>query len=261
MAVVARGKRVLVGKWLRSIVLGIAAGGVVGCAPLPTVNGPQVATGADPASALQAANWKPVPLPGKARTDYRPVSIDGRQAIHARAERSASMWRQQLRVPPDGLGRLSFSWKVPQLIPQADLSASETDDTPVRVVLAFDGDHGRLSMRNRMLFDLAQALTGEAPPYATLMYVWEPRAPVGSVIRAPRSDRVRGLVVESGAQRLGHWLHYERDVVADFRQAYGEEPGALIGVAVMTDSDNTGSEIEAFYGGIELRGLTRLRLL
>lgn len=258
---VARAVVAMIGNRVRTVVLGGCAAGLVGCAPLPQADDPASDVASGPASAQRATNWKAVPLPGKARTDYRPVSIDGRFAIHARAERSASMWRQQLRVLPQDLGWLSFSWKVPQLIPHADLSASDTDDTPVRVVLAFDGDHARLSMRNRMLFDLAQALTGEAPPYATLMYVWEPKAPVGSVIRAPRTDRVRGLVVESGAQRLGRWLAYERDIVADFRQAYGEDPGALIGVAVMTDSDNTGSEIEAYYGGIELRGAAPLRLL
>jgi len=246
-------------RWrLRSMGWGVCAAVMTGCASMPSVEGSAQGSAA---ASVQADHWLPVPLPGKARTDYRPVSIDGRPAIHARAACSASMWRQQLRVPPQDLGRLSFSWKVPALIPGADLSASDTDDTPVRVVLAFDGDHARLSMRNRMLFDLAQALTGEVPPYATLMYVWEPKAPVGSVIRAPRTDRVRGLVVESGAQRLGRWLAYERDIVADFRQAYGEEPGALIGIAVMTDSDNTGSDTEAYYGSIELRGARPRRLL
>ncbi|MBP7521960.1 MAG: DUF3047 domain-containing protein, partial [Leptothrix sp. (in: Bacteria)] len=69
------------------------------------------------------------------------------------------------------------------------------------------------------------------------------------------------VVVESGARRLGQWLRYERDVVADFRAAYGEDPGELIGIAVMTDSDNTGTEAEAFYGPIELWDASRRRLL
>jgi hypothetical protein len=50
-------------------------------------------------------------------------------------------------------------------------------------------------------------------------------------------------------------------VVADFRAAYGEDPGELIGIAVMTDSDNTGTEAEAFYGPIELWDASRRRLL
>ena len=241
--------------------LALLGGFMTGCST-PATEGASTAPGESVAlPAKLKEHWHAFALPGKARTHYEHKVVDGRAALHARADRSASMWRQHVRLEPQHLSRVHFSWKVPRLIEAADLSDRDADDTPVRIVLAFDGDRQRLSMRNRMMFDLAESLTGEAPPYATLMYVWDPKAEVGSVIRAPRSDRVRGVVVESGPQRLGRWLHYERDVLADFRRAYGEEPGALVGVAVMTDSDNTSSETEAFYGGIELEGVTRLRLL
>ncbi len=201
-------------------------------------------------------------LPGKRRTHYRHTHLEGRAVLHARSAASASMWRHPLRLPATRLGHMHFSWMVPKMIAGADLSRREGDDTPVRIVLAFDGDHQRLSAGTRMMFELAETLTGEPPPFATLMYVWAPHAaPLGSVIHAPRSDRVRSVVVESGARRLGQWLRYERDVVADFRAAYGEDPGELIGIAVMTDSDNTGTEAEAFYGPIELWDASRRRLL
>ncbi len=85
----------------------------------------------------------------------------------------------------------------------------------------------------------ARALTGGPMPYATLMYVWcNTRAP-GSVIIHSRTERIRQLVVESGPAHLNQWLDYECDIRAEYRQVFGEEPGALIGIAVMTDSDNT----------------------
>jgi precorrin isomerase len=99
-----------------------------------------------------------------------------------------------------------------------------------------------------MMFDLAQTLTGETPPYATLMYVWDATAPIGTVVTNGRSDRIRKIVIESGPARLRHWRHYERDAQADFLAAFGEAPGALIGVAFMTDADNTQSQAEACYG-------------
>ena len=77
------------------------------------------------------------------------------------------------RSTADQLGTLAFSWRVPALMPQADLSDRDSADSPARIVLAFDGDHRRLSAKNRTLFELAETLTGEAPPYATLMYVWD----------------------------------------------------------------------------------------
>ena len=77
------------------------------------------------------------------------------------------------------------------------------------------------------------------------------RAP-GSVIRNPRTDRIRKLVVESGARSLNRWLEYERDIRADYERAFGEKPGALVGIAIMTDSDNTRSRAQAWYGPVRL---------
>jgi hypothetical protein len=196
--------------------------------------------------------WSEFKLPGKRRSHYLASWEEGRRVVLARADASASMLRQRLRLEPEDLGRIEFSWHVPALIPGADLTDIDASDSPVRIVLAFDGDHDRLSPRNRMLFDLAQMLSGEPPPFATLMYVWDNKAPAESVIVSRRTDRVRKIVLESGSERCGRWLHYRRDVVADYRRAFGEDPGALIGIGLMTDSDNTRASAEARYGEVRL---------
>jgi hypothetical protein len=95
-----------------------------------------------------------------------------------------------------------------------------------------------------------RALTGEEMPYATLMYVWCNRRSPGTVVHNPRTSRIRKLVLESGPARLAKWLDYERDIRADYERAFGEAPGALVGVAVMTDSDNTRSTARAWYGPV-----------
>jgi hypothetical protein len=61
------------------------------------------------------------------------------------------------------------------------------------------------------------------------------------------------VVASSGHRRLGQWTTVERNYVADYERAFGTPPGRLIGVAVMTDTDNTGERVEAYYGDIELR--------
>lgn len=192
--------------------------------------------------------WSVQRLPGKRVTEYTPAVRAGRTCTQAKANRSASLWRRMLRLKPDAWRTLRFSWWVDTLMPEATVADMDRDDASARLVLAFDGDASRLSMRNQMMFDLAQTLTGESPPYATLMYVWDATAPVGTVITSGRSDRIRKIVVESGPARLRHWRHYERDAQADFQAAFGESPGTLIGVAFMTDSDNTQGQVEACYG-------------
>ncbi len=158
------------------------------------------------------------------------------------------------------LGRVEFSWRVTALIDAADLRDREASDSPARVILAFDGETRRLSERNRVLFDLAEALTGEAPPYATLMYVWDNRVAPETVLTSGRTDRIRKIVVDSGRAGVGQWRHHARDIVADYRRAFGEEPGALIGVGLMTDADNTRSRASALYGELRLIGADGRRL-
>ena len=196
------------------------------------------------------AGWEHVALPGKTRVQFVAVGEGGGAALEAPAVSAASVVRKRVRIEAQDLGRLRFSWKVPQLIEAADLATREADDAPVRVILAFDGDRSRLSGKDAMLSELMRTLTGEEMPYATLMYVWCNKRAPGSVVRSPRTDRVRKLVLESGPDRLHRWIDYERDVRADFEKVFGEPPGALIGVALMTDSDNTRSTATALYGPV-----------
>lgn len=196
--------------------------------------------------------WHHWQLPGKRTTQFRPVRLDGRDAVSVTAEASASMLRKRVRIEPAALGQMNFSWKVPELIAQADMAEREADDAPVRVVLAFDGDRRTWSARNATLSEMARLLTGEEMPYATLMYVWCNRRAPGTVIVNPRTDRIRKLVVESGPRRLGQWLDYERDIRADFIHAFGEEPGALVAVGVMSDTDNTRTSTRAWYGALRM---------
>ena len=215
---------------------------LAGCAAAP-----KTATEQQPAD---GHGWHAVLLPGKEATQYAWTVKDGREALLAPSERSASMWRRKVALPAAQLNEVQFSWWVDDLIDGAKLGEAELDDAPARVMLAFAGDVTRLPQRTRMMFELAEALTGEAPPYATLMYVWESSMPVGTVIIHPRTDRVRKIVVDSGPAHLRGWRDHRRDVAADFRLAFGEEPGSLVSVGVMTDSDNTRSRASAWYGPV-----------
>lgn len=205
-----------------------------------------------PTAAVPSARWEHHAFPGKASTRFSYARKDGRDAIRADARSSASALRLRLRLAPQALGTLQFAWFVPALIDHADMRLRDVDDSPARVVLLFEGDRSRFSTRDAMLSELAQALTGEPMPYATLMYVWSNQRPAGEVIRNPRTDRIRKIVVQSGPAGLNRWLDFERDVRADFQRAFGEPPGALVGIGLMTDSDNTRSSAQAWYGPLRL---------
>ena len=236
-------------------VAALALAALAGCSTVPTATAPDIAaspwagqSGLQPGA--QAKSWSHQRFPGKQPTRFTYARKEGRDTVSVQSEASASMLRQVLRIEPADLGRVRFSWKVPELIEQADIATRESDDAPVRLVLAFEGDRSRFSAKDAALSELALALTGEPMPYATLMYVWCNKRTPGTVITSPRTDRIRKLVLESGRARLGEWLDYERDIRADYERVFGEKPGALVGIAIMTDSDNTRSQARAWYGPI-----------
>ena len=228
------------------------------CALTPPNNRHDGAAVADTPWALASADvpgakpWQHYRLPKKKPSEFTYQLLDGRPSIAAAADGSASMLRRVLRVEPKELGQLNFSWKLRDLIKDADLAEREFDDSPVRVVLSFEGDRSKFSAKNTILSELALMLTGDELPYATLMYVWCNVCIANGVIHNPRTDRIRKLPLESGPANLNRWLDYERDVRRDFEQAFGEAPGALTSISIMTDSDNTASVAKAWYGPVTL---------
>jgi hypothetical protein len=226
----------------------VAPPAVITVAPWPLVDAPDDITDRRGAPAA----WQHYKLPGKRTTQYSYERRDGRSALFARAQSSASMLRQPLLIKPERLGQIRFSWKVNKLIAGADLTQREMHDSPVRLVLAFAGNRANFSMKNAMLSDLARTLTGEEMPYATLIYVWCNQCQTDSVLLSPRTDRIREIPLESGPKNLGRWVDYQRDIRADYEKAFGEAPGALLDVGVMTDSDNTRQDAAAWYGPISL---------
>ena len=201
----------------------------------------------------EALEWEIFRVPGKQPTRYRHVQHDGRDAVLAVADASGSILRHRFRLEPSRLGRVSFSWNVPDAASGANASIAQLEDVPVRVVLAFEGDRSRFSMKNALLSELSQLLTGEPLPYATLIYSWSRVSPPGEVIANDQTDRIRKLVVESGDGSYNQWRSYERDVRADFQKAFGEAPGALVSFAVFTEGERSHGPLKAWYGPVVLK--------
>jgi hypothetical protein len=66
----------------------------------------------------------------------------------------------------------------------------------------------------------------------------------------PYSVRAHMIVVESGAERVGEWQVERRNLLADYEKAFGEAPPRISGVAIMTDTDDTGESATAWFGDI-----------
>ncbi|TPW20473.1 MAG: hypothetical protein FD126_1642, partial [Elusimicrobia bacterium] len=126
------------------------------------------------------------------------------------------------------------------------------DDFAARVYVTFRYDPKRADVLTRAKYALARRLHGATPPHAGLAYVWSSSGKVGATWPNPYTDRVRMVAVRTGTAEAGRWVGEERDVLADYRAAFGEEPPELEGVALMTDTDQTGASATAWYSDVSL---------
>lgn len=200
--------------------------------------------------------WEPfLVVRGNAPTDYRVVEVDGTPALGAEGREGGSgLWRK-IRVDPQHTPILEWRWRVPR--PEAGsppLSVTSRASPMARLSLAFHGDAAALDFEDRARLRLAKMLTVHGLPYASLLYVWMMDKPVDAVLHSPHTERVRMIVVESGALRAGEWVTIRRNVAEDYRRAFGEEPGDIVSVGLMTDHGDDGSPRRTIYGDIIFRG-------
>lgn len=183
-------------------------------------------------------------------THYALADLDGRRVVHAVAESSTSALRCEVDINPVQQPWLEWAWRVDEVPANATVADDAHDDSPARVMVAFDGDPALISLRDRLFQDQVELFTGVLLPFAMLMYVWDGQAPTESVWSYARSSRIRYLVVESGNGATGQWRHYRRNVVDDYRRVFGAAPGRVSGVGVATDSDDLKIRTEAWFGDV-----------
>ena len=199
------------------------------------------------------AEWKHVPLASfKNSTDYLLVVEDNTVVVRAMAHNSASLLAAQTDFDPHKFPVLSWRWKVLQDIPSANTAEQAKEDAPVRLMVSFAGDTSKLAFKDRFTASAAQTISGQALPYATLMYVWGSKVALDSITVSSRSARVRMLAVAVDDQGLGTWHSYKRNLVEDFKRVFGEEPGNVTSIQIMTDTDNTGADAQSYYGDISV---------
>jgi hypothetical protein len=230
------------------------AGALFALAPLAFAAAPaEIApfSNAQPGAALPEG-WRIVVLPGRKPADIALVRDGDRTTLRVRAD--AAIGSAVYRVRSDSRATLAWQWKVDRVVEGGRFGTKEGDDFAARVYVTFDLPMQSLSFVARSRLRFARFLYGDELPAAAICYVWDSRAAVGASAWNPYADRVRMVVVESGAAHAGQWMTEARDVEADFRGAFdwkGEVP-RIDGIAVSADTDQTGESVMAWFGDMRL---------
>ena len=180
-------------------------------------------------------------------TRYTLREWEGVHAVEAHAERSMALLGRPLDVDLASTPYLCWLWRVHAPVTEADMSRKSGDDYAARVYLTFEVAPEALGFGTRAKLALARSIYGDQVPDAALNYVWDNRHPIGTLRDNAYTDRARMLVLRSGAQDAGRWVLERRNVADDFRLAFGDLPARLKGLALASDTDNTGGVAHAGF--------------
>ncbi len=165
-------------------------------------------------------------------THYEIVAMDGDHCLKAESHGSASGLIYRIRYNPKEYPILSWRWKVDGTLPSGDAMKKDGDDYAARVYVVFP--HW-IPMRTR-----------------SINYIWANRLPRGTEVPNTFYSRARMIALRSGDGEAGVWCSESRNVLEDYRRIFGDDPGTVGAIAIMTDTDNTGEIATAYYDDLQI---------
>lgn len=158
---------------------------------------------------------------------------DGQRVLHLESRNDRATITRDLR------GRVSlvrtpilrWRWKVLVMPTGGDARRRETADQAAQVYVTWPRPPALLRSR-------------------IIGYAWDTTAPAGSTFRSEKTGTVTYIILRSGPAELGRWVEERRDVRADYRAIYGEEPPDPGAITLSIDSNDTHSRAESLIGPI-----------
>jgi len=183
-------------------------------------------------------------------TTYEVVLQDGQRVVRAHSVRGASGLVKEVDIDPEVYPVVSWSWRVDGVLENGDYRSRSSDDYAARLYLIYDVPARNLGFRGRIAYNVIQALGYSDVPTRALNYIWGNVAPVNEAVDNPYTDWVKMVAVKSGDAEAGSWHSEVRHQYNDYVAIWGERPPKILGVAIMTDADDSEGEATAFYGDI-----------
>lgn len=152
------------------------------------------------------------------------------------------------RVKPQLWGATSakWSWGVTQSVPATDLAKKGGDDRNASLYFVFLPQAEAQALGDKA--NIRKLLTN--PAARVLVYVWGDNRARGTQLSSPYLGN-RGKTILLRAAGTGK--HAESvNLAADYKRAFGGAAGALVGLAVSADSDDTKTAIRASITGLSL---------
>ncbi|MCA1775202.1 MAG: DUF3047 domain-containing protein [Loktanella sp.] len=168
------------------------------------------------------------------------------QTLQMTSEHTVSIaWSRVPQADWDSTGA-SWTWSVSESVAPTDLSVKGGDDRNLSLYFVFVPQETAPDLASAGI----RALLGRSD-VRVIQYAWGGNNPVGQVIPSPYGEPGTGVTIplrqaDTGSESV------TVDLAADYARAWGGTPGALIGLAVSGDSDDTRGKITAELSNLVL---------
>ena len=191
--------------------------------------------------------WRPLTFRGtENETRYTLESFEGMEVAKAESNCGASGLVLRLdAIRLDQTPLLSWRWRVDRGLDLLQEQTKAEDDFAARVYIMFELDKSRASTLQRLRHRLAKLIYGKDIPGSALNFVWTSRLPAGTVWDNPFEPSAKMIALAQGADT--GWRNEAVDVVARYHEAFGRPIPPLLGLAIMSDSDNSCGRTEARF--------------
>jgi len=167
----------------------------------------------------------------KGKTRYALVPGDAGMVLMADSQASASGLFREVKIDLQKTPCMTWTWQVDGIFDGLDETSKVGDDYPARVYVVFSGGLAFWNTR-------------------AINYVWSNGRPLNSAWPNAFTANSMNVAVQSGPSRVGQWVSQSRNIRADFQALIGGHASYVDGVAIMSDSDNSGRAAKAYYGDV-----------
>jgi len=168
----------------------------------------------------------------KGETHYRLQTVGGVVALQADSRAAGSGLFKEQRIDLEQTPFLNWSWRIADRLSGLNEQSKAGDDYAARIYVVIKGG---------LAFWQTKAIN----------YVWAGNSAKDSVWpNAFAGDHAMMIALRGPEAALNVWYSEKRNVRADLQKMFGEDLRAIDAVALMTDTDNSGGHVLAYYGDI-----------
>ncbi len=197
--------------------------------------------------------WRTVTYFNASPTNYEVIKYRGKYVLKAKGIGTSSSLFKDVKAELKDYPVISWRWKVSNVIRQAIETREDRNDSAARLIVVFRPDPGEIPLWYGLDYLVRKIIRRNEPIGPRIEYIWGNRIEKGRIVDNPSVKHSKVIVVESGEEKANRWIREKRNLLDDYRAAFGIDPKGILSLGIQTDTEQSNEGVAAYYGEISLR--------